>query len=91
MKQHKFDVSVTVDERTGAVISAYFEIRKGKSAQTREYCDGAAFADYDKSGHLLGIEMLAPCSLRVLNRIAGAEPEVRKFVKCAAPRAMVMA
>jgi len=91
MTQHKFEISVTVDEQTGAVISAYFGIRRGRSAQTREYGDGAAFADYDKHGHLLGIEMLAPCSLRVLNRIEGAEPEVRRFVKSAAPRAMVMA
>lgn len=88
---HSFNVSVTVDERTGEVISVYFEIRKGKSAQTTEHCDGAAFADYDKRGMLLGIELLAPCRLRVLNRIKGVEPEVRKFVKSAAPRALVLA
>lgn len=91
MKKHNFDLSVTVAQRTGAVIAAYFEIRKGRYAETKEYCDGAAFADYDKNGFLLGIEMLAPCSLRALNRIRGAEPEVRNFVKSAAPRAMVMA
>jgi len=91
MKQHHFDLSVTVDERTGEILSVYFEIRKGRSAETREYCDGAAFADYDRSGNLLGIEMLAPCKLRVLNRIEGAEPQVRKFLKGAVPRAMVTA
>jgi len=88
--KHSFDVRISVDERTGAVVSAYFEIRKGRSAQTKEYGDGAAFADYDKRGQLLGIELLAPCKLSVLNKIDGSEPEVRNFVKSAAPRAMVM-
>jgi uncharacterized protein YuzE len=91
MKNHNFNVSVTVDEHTGEVISVYFEVRKGRSAQTTEHGDGVAFADYDKHGVLLGIEVLAPCRLQVLNRIKGVEPEVRKFVKSAAPRALVMA
>jgi len=87
----RFALQVSVDERTGEVVSAYFEFRRGKSAQTREYCEGAAFADYDKHGQLLGIELLAPCKLSVLNKIEGSEPDVRRFVKTAAPRAMVMA
>lgn len=91
MKHHNFNVSVTVDNRTGEVMSVYFEVRKGRSARTTEHGDGAAFADYDKQGMLLGIEILAPCRLRVLNRIKGVEPEVRKFVKSAAPRALVLA
>ena len=88
----RFDVRISVDERTGDVVSVYLEIRKGRSAQTKEYCDGSALADYDKSGELLGIELLAPCKLSVLNKIEGAEPVlIRKFVKTATPRAMVIA
>ncbi len=90
--EHAFDVDVSVDRATGAVVAVYFEVRKGRSAETREFGGGAAFADFDKVGRLLGIELLAPCKLSVLNRIARAEPrEVRNFVKSAAPRSMVLA
>jgi hypothetical protein len=89
--KRRFDVRISVDERTGAVLSVYLETQRGRSAQTKEYCDGAAFADYDRSGHLLGIELLAPCKLSVLNKIEGTEADIRDFVKRAAPREMVVA
>lgn len=88
---HNFQINVETDNRTGEVLAVYFLIRKGKSAEVREFCDGKAFADYDSKGTLLGIELLAPCKLRLLDKIEGTEPEVRRFVKRAAPRAMVTA
>ena len=87
--KHNFDVSISVDKRTGALLAVYFEFRRGKSTVTREFGDGAALADYDKNGNLLGIEILSPLKLSVLNQIEGAEAEVRRFVKNASPREMV--
>jgi uncharacterized protein YuzE len=89
--KNSFDISVETDQRTGEVIAVYFEFRKGRVKVTKELCDGDAFADYDSSGTLLGLEILAPCSGRVLTRIEGMEPESKRFLKEAAPRAMVTA
>lgn len=86
-----FQISVETDNQTGEVLAVYFSIRKGRSAEVREFCNGKAFADYDSKGTLLGIELLAPCKLSLLDKIEGSGPEVRKFVKRVAPREMVTA
>jgi hypothetical protein len=86
-----FNVSVEVDNETGEVLAVYFKLRNGKSANIQEFGDGAAIADYDRHGRLIGIELLAPCSLRVINQITAKEPESRRFVKGVAPRKMVVA
>jgi len=70
------------------VIAVYFKVRDGVSSKVREYEEGNVFADYDRNGRLLGFEMLAPCEVRVLDRIAG-EPSVKKFVRNNIPSAML--
>ena len=82
-------MSVETDDQTGEILAVYFLIRKGKSARVQEFCDGKAFADYDSKGRLLGIELLAPCKLSVLDKIEGNDPEAQRFVKRSAPREMV--
>jgi uncharacterized protein YuzE len=89
--KHNFDVNVETDQRTGEVVAVYFGFRKGRVKVTKELCDGDAFADYDSSGNLLGLEILAPCSGKALTRIEGMEPESKRFLREAAPRAMVTA
>jgi len=94
MKQHpqnyQFSISVTTDSKTGETLSVYFKIRKGKVAETREFGEGTAFADYGRNGELLGIELLAPCNLKVLDQIAKDAPS-RQFIRRAVPRKMVLA
>jgi uncharacterized protein YuzE len=91
MKKHEFRVSVAVDDETGTIEAAYFMFRKGKSAGTKEFANGAALADYDKNGRLLGVELLEPCKVKVFTEIGGEEPEVARFMEDAAPRALVTA
>ncbi len=86
---HSFNVKVTVNKKTGTVIAVYLRVREGKPAQTKEQCQGSAFADYDHKGRLLGIEMIAPCQVRALDRLA-KEPQVRKFIRSSAPSEMVL-
>jgi uncharacterized protein YuzE len=86
-----FQLTVTNDNRTGEILAVYLRIRKGKVEKVRELQDGAAFANYGKKGELLGIEMLAPCRLSVLDRIARNEPQTRKFIRGNVPRDMVLA
>ena len=91
MKAKKFSFRVTVETEngTGEVLAVYFQVRKGKSATVRDYADGNVFADYDKHGTLIGIEMLAPCSAKVLDKIAEYAP-AKRFVRNAFPRGMLV-
>ncbi len=90
-----FGLGVSHDTQTGEILAVYFRIRKGKAARVVEIADGKAFANYDKDGNLLGLELLEPCSVRALDKIASAEPvssrnRVKQFFKKSAPREMVL-
>lgn len=92
----QFGVQVTVNEATGKPISVYFQVRRGRVHETREFADGAAFADYDRSGGLLGIELLSPCRVSIVDQLAANEPinlrtETKKFMRNAGPRQMIAA
>ena len=91
-----FQISVETDDTTGDVVAVYFQVRKGKSHLTQEYADGAAFADYNRNGELIGIEILAPCRVSIVDQLAANEPpEVRKrtkaFLRGSGPRQMIAA
>lgn len=90
MKNH-FGVSIEVDNATGDILAVYFRVRTGKSVRTEEVADGIVFADYNARGELLGVEMLGPCPVSVLEDITSEEPEARRFVSRSAPREMVHA
>ena len=91
MGNPRFNVSISTDERTGRVMAVYFRLRQGEVDDTREILEGKAFGDYDQDGLLLGVELLAPCEVDVLDRIFGQEPEgVRQFVRQVSPRAMLV-
>lgn len=83
---------IEVDDETGKVVAFYFYIRPGKAAETREYADGKALADYDRKGNLLGIELLGPCQVAILDKISRREPTpVKKFLRGSIPREMALA
>jgi uncharacterized protein YuzE len=84
-----FRVLTETDPDTGRIVAVYFQIRKGKSAKVREHADGALFADYDRRGRLLGIELLAPCTARVLAKIAD-ESSAKRFLRDSVPRGMLV-
>ena len=92
----QFAIQVTVDDLTGKPISAYFQVRRGRVHETREFANGAAFADYDKSGQLLGIELLSPCKVEIVDQLAANEPaslrtQAKRFMRDAGPRQMIAA
>ena len=91
MKPNKFSfrVNVEAENETGRVLAVYLQVREGKSATVKEYADGNVFADYDRYGRLIGIEMLAPCNAKVLDRIATQAP-ARRFVRSAVPKSMLV-
>jgi uncharacterized protein YuzE len=90
MSKPSFRTTVSVDDQTGRVQAVYFYVREGAAAETREISEGRAFADYDAAGQLLGVELLAPCAVTVLDSITQQEPEpVKVFLRGAVPLEMV--
>lgn len=88
----KFKLEVSFNDGTGQPVAAYLRIRKGDVAETREVQEGVAFADYDNTGVLLGIELLAPCRLAVLDDLSQTEPEsVRRFLRGGLPCELIAA
>jgi hypothetical protein len=84
-----FEITVEAHSATGEILAVNFRIRKGKVAKTKEYADGLAFADYDRNGNLLAIELLGPCETKILDKIAG-QADAKRFIRTAAPRAMLV-
>ena len=85
---------VTLDNNTGELQAVYFHIRPGKASHVEEMADGRVFVNYNSKGQLLGVEMLAPCSIRVFDRITTGESlvnrgRIRRFMKDSVPRKMV--
>ncbi len=90
MTNAKFRLEVSYNDVTGDPVAAYVRIREGKVAQTKEISDGVAFADYGDDGFLLGIELLAPCRVEVLESVSEREPEqVRQFLRQGVRKEMI--
>src|SRR5258708_34426125 len=84
--------TVSVDTHTGDVLAVYLRVRIGKAAETREFADGNAFADYDNAGKLLGVEVLGPCEAKDFDRISRGEPKsVKRFLRGSLPVQMLIA
>jgi hypothetical protein len=88
---HEFRVLISTDKKTGRQMAVYFQVRRGKAAKVREFENGNAFANYDEQGELLGNEMLGPCHIKAVDRIAKQDPDVKRFVRANAPRKMLLA
>jgi hypothetical protein len=89
MEKYSFRVTIETNEQNGNVVAVYFQVRKGKSVKIKEFCDGNAFADYDRRGRLLGVELLAPCEARILDKIApGRLPKA--FIRKSIPHQMML-
>lgn len=92
MKKFFFDMHVEVDNATGRTLAVYFQVRKGRATKVLELADGNAFANYGARGQLLGIELLAPCKVNVLDQVASKEPkEVQDFIRQKIPQEMAVA
>ena len=88
----KFGLDVSFSETTGEPVAAYLRVREGAVASTSEVSEGVAFADYSSDGTLLGIELLAPCSIEVMDRLGANEAEpIRRFLRGSAPRDLIVA
>jgi uncharacterized protein YuzE len=93
MSEPNFRVALETDKDTGALLAVYFQIRRGKAVTVEEVAEGAAFANYDRKGRLIGIELLGPCKFTVLTQLAAKEPEqyqskIKRFLRDNMPKKM---
>lgn len=79
-----FNIRVCTNEITGEIIAVYLGVRKGKVAEVRELADGKAFANYDRHGYLLGVELLEQCELSVLDSLDEADA-AKQFLRRSVP------
>jgi hypothetical protein len=92
MNKPEFRLEASFDDRTGRTVAVYLRVRTGKVKETREIKEGIVYADYDAQDALLGVELLGPCEIAVLDGIAVNEPEpVRDFLKTSPPCGMLLA
>lgn len=92
--QTHFNISVETEDLTGDVLSVYFNFRKGHRDYSQEFAGGAAIADYDKHGYILGLELLAPCQVKLMDEVASTETlavrsRIKNFVRKTGPRELV--
>lgn len=78
------------------VQAVYIQLRAGRATDVREHADGAAFSNYDSNGDLLGIELLAPCKVELLNRLTRKLPQgpsraqARQLIRKGVPGGMLV-
>jgi uncharacterized protein YuzE len=91
MSGYNFGIGIEVQNDSGELLAVYFQVRKGKVSETREFEDGNVFADYNARGELLGIEVLGPAKLSTLDEIIGEDALMQQFVRRSVPREMALA
>jgi Protein of unknown function (DUF2283) len=85
-------LELSLDEKTGGIRAAYLRVHHGEVAETREVSEGRAFADYTDDGTLLGIELLGPCTVELLDRVSAKEPEpIKRFLRGGPPHELIRA
>ena len=89
--EREFRVVISTDKKTGEFLAAYFQVRRGRAAKVREYEDGNAIANFNEAGELLGIELLGPCRVQIVDKIAKKDLDVKRFVRANSPRRMLLA
>jgi uncharacterized protein YuzE len=92
MLKSQFRLEISFDGTSGDPVAAYLRVREGEVLETREISEGVAFADYGAAGTLLGIELLAPCSVEILDRLSEPAPgPVREFLRRGVRKEMILA
>ncbi len=90
MEKFDFKMTVETDHNTEKLLAVFFHIRRGEVAEVREFADGNAFANYGHQGQLLGIELLGPCRIEVLDKIARGEPKAKRFIRNSLPTSLAL-
>lgn len=76
-------VTVEYDLLDKGIVAGYMRLREGKVARTVEIAPDLVLVDLNSRGVLLGVEILGPCEVTILERIARKYhvPEVRSLAR----------
>ena len=61
-------MNVSIEFEAGSILAVYFSLRQGKVARTIEAGNGVQ-VDQDRNGTVLGVEMLNPAKVNIVERI----------------------
>lgn len=87
-----FEISVSARD-DGTLEAAYIRFKNTKVYKTQELIEDTLVADYDRSGDLVGVEILAPVKIRDVTRQveANERPALKRFVESAMPEELLAA
>lgn len=87
-----YEISTSARE-DGTIEAVYIRFSREPVAETREVNGDVLLADFDKSGNLVGVEILAPVKISELTKLV--QPPKRapfeRFIREAAPHKLVHA
>ena len=86
-----FELSISGRD-DGTLEAAYIRLSRSKVAKTKEIVEDILLADYNASGDLIGIEILAPVKLSQLTKLVDERKrrQFRRFVQHSAPHELVL-
>jgi len=76
-----FELSFTIDQDDGQVLSTYLRLRNGKVHRTVQLAEGECYVDEDRDGQPLGVEMLCPEMLEISARRVSAKYHSRGVLR----------
>jgi len=87
-----FEFSVSTRD-SGTLEAAYVRFKKTKVAKTVEVIEAALLADYDRSGDLVGIEILAPVRVADMAKLVDERdrPAFRRMAMRIVPQDLIAA
>jgi len=60
------EIRFEIDPDDGEVLAAYVHLGEGKAYRTVEVVEGECYVDEDENGRLLGVELLCPVALHLI-------------------------
>lgn len=78
------NITFCADEDNGRILAVYVSLSKNKVHKTVTIAEGECYADEDRKGNLLGVEMLVPGELELhIKKVAKQYhvPQMNKTVK----------
>lgn len=87
--EHDFATQIEIENATGRIRAVYLQVRAGQAPTTGEMVAGTVLADYNRQGDLLGVELLAPCELGVLDEIA-QDDATREYFRRTVPLGFII-
>lgn len=85
------EIRFEIDPDDGEVLAAYVHLVDGKAFRTVEIAEGECYVDEDENGRLLGVELLCPVALHLLEEVLPNRYKVPSMSRAISSLRQVMA